>query len=118
MGFTPVEIELHRKMSHQIEVVKEGYRSESVLVGPVANDKADNFVKFGLMDEAGYYADLSPNPISVQLRPEVLPTVPGYDAFSEMTSAIQKVDAKRESGEISAEEHKYQVEQIIKFYGN
>lgn len=116
VGTTPVTLDLARKVTHRIVLEKEGYKSVDATIAPVQNDAAKGMVKFGLLDETGYYYDLDPNPVQIQLVPDVLPPTRGPDAYAEMTAIIADVDQKRLNGEISPVEHKYMVEKVVEFY--
>lgn len=116
VGITPTEVELSRKLSHRIILKKEGYKTIDASVVPMKNAAGDDLVKFGLLDAAGYYYDLDPNPVAIQMTPDVIPPTRGPDAYAEMTEVIAMVDEKRQNGEIGPVEHKYIVDRVITFY--
>ncbi len=116
VGTTPVTLELPRKVTHRIVLEKPGYKATDATIAPVQNEAGQGMVKFGLLDETGYYYDLDPNPVQVQMVPDVLPPTRGPDAYAEMTAIIADVDQKRMRGEISPVEHKYMVEKVVEFY--
>ena len=57
VGITPMEMSLPRKVVHEIRLEKNGFNSAVKYFAPVPNDKAHNFVRFGLMEDFGYYVD-------------------------------------------------------------
>ncbi|MBC2596115.1 PEGA domain-containing protein [Ruficoccus amylovorans] len=116
VGQTPYTVELGRKSTATVEVEKDGYRTKTVSVAPIENENSRDVVQFGLLHEVGYYQSLSPNPISVQLVPNEIPTSRSADQYGEMLELISVVDQQRESGQIDPVEHKYKVEKIIEFY--
>lgn len=118
LGETPVTLELARKLSHRVIIEKAGYKTIDATIAPVENQAGQSTVRFGLLDDAGYYYDLDPNPVQIQLTPDVIPATRGPDAYGEMTAIIADVDAKRLNGEITPAEHKYMVEKVVEFYSN
>lgn len=116
VGTTPMTLDLGRKITHRVILSKDGYQSYDATIAPTNNAAGEHFVKFGLLDETGYYNDLEPNPVTIQLRPDILPDTRGPDAYTEMSAAIAKVDEKRALGELDPVEHKYMVDQVIQFY--
>ncbi|WOO41735.1 PEGA domain-containing protein [Rubellicoccus peritrichatus] len=118
IGRTPTEIELSRKIPHRVILKKEGYKTIDATIAPVKNEAGQGYVRFGLMDDAGLYYDLDPNPVEINLVPAVLPPSRGPDAYEEMATIIAEVDQKREAGQIGPVEHKYMVDQVIEFYSN
>ncbi len=116
VGKTPLDVSLARKIPHDVRLSLPGYRDAQRTLMPVRNEKGEAFVQFGLAREAGYYHDLTPNPLEVKLLPDVLPTVRGSDPFAEMAAAIVVLDEMRESGELSPVEHKYRTQRVIEFY--
>lgn len=116
VGKTPLDISLRRKIPHEVRLSLNGYREAKRTLMPVVNEKGKAFVQFGLAKEAGYYNDLTPNPLEVNLLPDVLPTSRGPDPFAEMAAAILLLDEMRENGELSPTEHKYRTQRVIEFY--
>lgn len=116
VGQTPTEVALERKLTHQLSIEKDGYRPAFVSITPQRNKAGQHLIKFGLAEQTGLYYDLEPNPVQVQLVPEILPASPAADSFSEMTALIVEVDRKREAGEVDPVEHKYIVNRILEFY--
>lgn len=118
VGRTPVDVPLARKSTHEVVLKREGYKDAVRVVAPAENEKSKNVVQFGLLHEAGYYVDLSPNPLEVQLIPDILPATRGPDAYGQMAELILKADQMRAEGKISPVEHKYIVSRIVEFYAD
>jgi len=115
-GITPLTIDLPRKVNHEIRLEKRGYNPAVKYVTPVPNEKADNFIRFGLQKDLGYYVDLEPSKMKAKMRSELVPTSIGADPFEKMAVQALRADAKLEAGEITPLEHKYIIEQIIEFF--
>jgi len=116
VGQTPLQMELRNKTVTGIRIEKTGYKPRRYTIKPIPNENASDYVKFGILDEFGYYQELSPNPLNVQLVPVELPKSRSLDQFEEMTFLISQIDMQRENGEISPVEHKYKVEKIIEYF--
>lgn len=115
-GITPLTVALPRKVNHEIRLEKAGYNPAVKYVTPVPNEKASNFIRFGLTRDLGYYVDLEPNKMRAKLNSELVPKSTGADPFEKMAVQALKADAKLEAGEITPLEHKYIIEQIIEFF--
>lgn len=115
-GITPMTVALPRKVNHEIRLEKHGYNPAVKYVTPVPNEKAGNFIRFGLQEDLGYYVDLEPGKLKAKMRSELVPNSTGADPFEKMAIQALKADAKLEAGEITPLEHKYIIEQIIEFF--
>lgn len=118
VGQTPYDLELGRKTVSSVRVEKNGYSPRRFTVAPKENESADDFVKFGILSDLGYYNDLTPNPIEVQLEPAGLPRSRSADQYAEMVELIAVIDQQRENGEIGPVEHKYMVAKVLEYYSN
>lgn len=116
VGITPMEMSLPRKVTHEIRLEKNGYNSAVKYFAPVPNDQAENFIRFGLKEDLGYYVDLEPGTMKVKLKSELVPTTTGADPFERMAQQALEADRRLEAGDITALEHKYIIEQIIEFF--
>ncbi|TVP76887.1 MAG: PEGA domain-containing protein [Puniceicoccaceae bacterium] len=116
MGITPMQLKLPRKVNHEIRLEKRGYNSAVKYFAPVPNAKAENFIRFGLSRDLGYYVDLEPGTMKAQLRSDLVPSSTGADPFERMAQQALLADARLEAGEITALEHKFIIEQIIEFF--
>ncbi|MFP4069632.1 MAG: PEGA domain-containing protein [Opitutales bacterium] len=115
-GITPLQTELPRKMVHEIRLEKEGYNPAVKYFTPVPNEKADNFIRFGLSEDLGYYVDLEPGTMKAAMKSELVPGSTGADPFATMAQQALAADRKLEAGEITAVEHKIIIEQIIEYF--
>ncbi len=115
-GATPLDLQFPRKLSQTLTLRKSGYYDHSADIFPIRNAAGNGFVRFGLAEDLGYYFDLVPNPVEIQMLPAVVPLSRGPDPFNEMATKVMATDARRETGEISPVEHRYIVERLIEFY--
>lgn len=115
-GITPMEVALPRKVTHEIRLEKRGYNPAVKYFAPVPNEKAENFIRFGLQEDLGYYVDLEPGTMKTEMKSELVPTSTGADPFERMAQQALAADRKLEAGEITALEHKIIIEQIIGFF--
>lgn len=111
-----MEIDLGRKITHRIVIEKEGYQPFSQSINPTVNEWGKALIRFQIAKDLGFYYDLKPAPVEVQLDPDLLPARVGLDPFGEMSELVLEADSRRERGEIDPVEHKYIVDRIIKFY--
>ncbi|MGJ8637867.1 MAG: PEGA domain-containing protein [Opitutaceae bacterium] len=115
-GITPLVLDLPRKVTHEVRLEKRGYNSAVKYFAPVPNEKADNFIRFGLSEDLGYYVDLEPGTMETELQSTLIPTSTGADPFEKMAKQALKADQQLEAGEISPLEHKVVIEQILEFF--
>lgn len=115
-GITPLKVELGRKVNHEIRLEKRGYNTAVKYFTPVPNGKSQNFIRFGLSEDLGYYVDLEPGTMKAKMQSGLVPTSLGADPFEKMALQALKADAQLEAGEITPAEHKYIIEQIVDFF--
>jgi len=115
-GVTPMTLALPRKINHEVRLEKLGFNPAVKYFTPVPNEKAENFIRFGLSEDLGYYVDLDPSKMKAEMQSELVPGSLGADPFEKMAIQALKADAKLEAGELTPMEHKYVIEQIIKFF--
>lgn len=115
-GITPLTVNLPRKLSHEIRLEKAGYNSAVKYFTPVPNDKNENFVRFGLAQDLGYYHDLEPGIMEAKMKSELVPNSTGADPFERMAQQALEADRQLQAGEVTPLEHKYIIEQILKFF--
>ncbi|QYY36504.1 PEGA domain-containing protein [Ruficoccus sp. ZRK36] len=118
VGQTPYQLSLGSRVTTRVRVEKDGYRSKTVMVSPKDNANSQDVVKFGPLYELGYYQDLTPNPIDVDLVPNEVPTSRSGDQYAEMARLITEIDQQRENGQISPAEHKYKMDRLLEYYTN
>lgn len=115
-GLTPLAIELPRKVNYEVRLEKAGYNPAVKYFTPVPNEKAENFIRFGLSRDLGYYVDLEPRKMKTKMKSELVPNSLGADPFEKMAVQALKADEKLAAGEITPLEHKVIIQQIIEFF--
>lgn len=116
VGITPMKLNLPRKTTHEIRLEKQGYNPAVKYFTPVPNEKGTALIRFGLMEDLGYYYDLSPKTMRSKLQSGLVPTSTGADPFERMARQALEADRQLEAGEITPIEHKVIIEQIISFF--
>jgi hypothetical protein len=114
-GQTPLAVELSTKRSHKVTLEHPGYQQAEELIVSATSEDAP-YIKLGLKADAGHYNDLNPSPLHVELVSELVPRSTGADSFDELGKRIAELDALRDRGEISPEEHARIMEQILAVY--
>jgi len=115
-GITPIVLDLPRKLTHEVRLEKRGYNTAVKYFAPVPNEKAENFIRFGLSQDLGYYVDLEPGTMQTELKSDLVPSSAGADPFEKMAQQALEADRQLEAGEITSQEHKVIIEQIIEFF--
>lgn len=116
VGITPITVKLPRKLTHEVRLEKYGYNPAVKYFAPVPNDKSQNFIRFGLSEDLGYYVDLEPGTLQAELKSGLVPNSTGADPFEKMAIKALEADRQLEAGEITPLEHKIVIEQIIEFF--
>lgn len=115
-GITPMVVNLPRKVTHEVRLEKRGYNSAVKYFAPVPNEKGENFIRFGLSEDLGYYVDLEPGTMQAELKSGLVPNSTGADPFEKMAQKALQADRQLEAGDITPLEHKVIIEQIIEFF--
>lgn len=113
VGKTPMSVDLPADGVFEIKMKKAGYKEEVV---NIASQNQNPFVRFGVLDDLGYYKKLTPAPVDAKMTPDFLPAYPGVNAASDYVSNILKADQLKKDGKISAKEHSYLMKKITEFY--
>ncbi len=117
-GTTPLTVRLPRKVTHEVKVSAPGYQTQVMYLAPQPNERSDNAVKVGLMEDLGYYVDLSPGIMEARLKHRLVPRSPGADPFVELARKVTELDTLLEQGEIDPIEHHMISDQLVRFYTN
>lgn len=113
VGVTPATISLPRDGVYEVTLSRKGYKDLKTTISPMSTN---DFIKFGLLVDAGYYKKLAFAGGDCQMAPDFLPAYKGTNAFADMQNNIDKVDELKKSGKISPEEHSYMIKKIVQFY--
>jgi len=114
---TPCTVQLLRKQNHVITIEKEGYESESVtLISVVSGAVAGNIILGGLIGTgidaaSGAAKKLTPESISVNLRPKVGPT---GEKPKTVTERLNEIEQLKKEGKITEEEYLKLRENVLK----
>jgi len=111
---TPATLALGRGSNHQVVISKEHFDPETIVVAPRPNEKP--FVRFGILDDLGYYNQLAPDPVEVSLRPALLPRVKSTQPFEEYTNLVIFADQLHDDREVSRQDYQYILEELTSFY--
>jgi|GEM_PF-5900268 len=111
VGVTPATLSLKKDGVYELTLVREGYKDLKTTISPMGTN---DFVKFGLLADAGYYKQLVVG--KSDLKPAFLPAYKGTKAFEDMQKNIDKADQLKKDGKISASEHSYMIKKIVEFY--
>jgi hypothetical protein len=109
---------LPRRDTYEVQVRAAGYQPEVRYFTPRPNAGADNFVKFGLMEDLGLYVDLRPGVMEARLTHSLIPRSPGAQPFREFAARANEVDRLLQNGQIDPIEHKIISRQLVSFYAN
>ena len=118
VGQTPFKVDLNRSSAYTIEVRKDGFERAATVVLPVANEYEKRFFRWGVDYDLGAMTDLTPHDLVLDLKPVIPESSGGGDRFQEMTYRVMQADALLSANQISKADHKYMVDQIVKFYTN
>lgn len=116
VGQTPVQMELGRKIPHKVVLRKEGYQTAVTYFVPEPNERATHFIKYGLLEDLGYYKTLTPEALAQILDHHLVPVARAARPFDDMTRRILQADSLLDAGQLSALEHKVITDRIIQFY--
>lgn len=115
-GITPMTVDLPRKMTHEIRLERYGYNNAVKYCSPVPNERSQNFVRFGLSRDLGYYVDLTPGTMKSELKSGLVPASIGADPFEKLALQALEADRQLEEGTITPLEHRVAIEQILDFF--
>jgi len=117
VGHTPFKVKIPRSGAYTVEVRKAGFESANVVLLPVANEYEKRFFRWGIDYDLGAMTDLTPNDVRIDLKP-ALAEAAGGDRFQEMSYRVLQADALLAAKQISPQDHKYIVAEIVKTYAN
>lgn len=112
IGNSPVSVKANRQVPHKVDVRKVGFLSEQVMVYPTMQEGGEPLFVFGALRESGYYRNLEPNPVVVELIYE------GLDGYGEKLTPVEadaligRIQRERENGELSDSDAAVALEQV------
>lgn len=118
VGKTPFKVKLKRTSAYSIELRKTDFKNSSVVILPVANEYEKSTFRWGVDYDLGAMTDLSPSEVNVTLKPFNAQEATQEERFKEMSYKVLQADALLSAKEITPENHKAMVDEIVKFYTN
>ncbi len=115
VGKTPFKVDLPRGDVYRIDLQREGFDNKSALILPVPNEYEERYLRWGIDYALGAMTDLSPNELTVTLRPTYERSETG-DRFESMSAAVLRADALLASGQLTPAEHRAVVDSVIETY--
>lgn len=116
IGRTPLQVALPRKRVHEVRLSHPGYRTAVKYFAPQRNAKGEAFIRFGLMEDLGYYYDLTPSAMQARLSHNLVPRSRSANPFQEMASRVLRADDMLVRGEIDPLEHRRLTYELRTFY--
>lgn len=116
VGTTPTNISLGSLKTYQVTLSKEGYEPYREIVSPDRNDWGNSWIRFGLLEDTGFYHNLKPDAVLAKLRPTIVPGSRGPRPYDDLSADVAQVDLMYQSGLIDSVEHKYMIAHLIQFY--
>ncbi len=117
VGTTPFKVRLPRNDVYRVDLMKDGFESQSALLLPVPNEFEGRYLRWGIDYDLGAMTDLAPQELVLSLRPTTEADATG-DRFANMSAQVARADAMLANGELSQADHRQVVEQIINSYAN
>jgi hypothetical protein len=118
IGKTPMTLTLPSDISHEIYFEKEGFKPTKEYLDPIYKEGKQPYVQFGFAKDLGYYYQLSRDHVIAELYWEHLPSTAGIMPFDSMSDLITKADNAMSSGDLSLDEHKIIIRQIIEMFNS
>lgn len=116
IGQTPISIELITNSSHLITLKKSGFKTRVAQVNPSLKGQKEQFLEFGMVKDLGYYYELIPAQLELELDWSELPETMGVIPFDKMGDLVTKADRMYSENLLSAEDHSVVINQIISFF--
>lgn len=117
VGTTPTEVSLGSLKTYQVTLTREGYEPYREIVSPARNELGNSWIRFGLLEDTGFYYDLKPESVVAKMRPSIVPASRSPRPYESFSADVAQVDNMLESGLISSVEHKYMMAHLLNFYG-
>lgn len=115
VGKTPLKVELARNNVFRVDVSKPGFEDQSALLLPSSANYDARFLRWGLDYDLGAATDLVPSELVIAMKPALGETT-SADRYTEMSAQVARADALLASGDLTAADHKYLVDQILATY--
>ena len=118
IGKTPMVLRLRSDLNHEIYFQKKGYKPTLKYLNPIQKDEKQPYVQWGLAKDFGHYYKLSSDHVIAELYWDSLPNSVGITPYEDMSELIVKADNALSSGNITLDEHKIIIRQIIELFNS
>lgn len=116
-GTTPVELSLVSTDVYELQLRREGFRTERVTVYSHLSQNAKTGVRVNPLVSRGYYSSLIPNPVEVNLISTLIPENPNAPkTWEEFSLRLNELDRWLAQGRVSDQNHRLIKRQLIEFY--
>ena len=116
VGVTPLSLNLDTGMVHELLFKKKGFSSAKGYFEPVQKNSERKIIQFGMAIDLGFYYELSPKKLFVELNWDELPDTKGIMPFEKMGELISRADALKLNGALTDEDHEMVTNQIIRLF--
>lgn len=116
IGITPFSIDLMSEISHELYFKKDNFKTKITSINPEKKGGKKKFIEFGIVKDLGYYYELNPKRLVVELEWESLPSTKGIVPFKIMGELISEVDNMKKNSNLTSEEYDIAVSQILRFF--
>ena len=113
VGVTPLSLNLDTSIVHELLFKKKGFSSTRGYFEPVQKNSERKIIQFGVAMDLGFYYELSPKKLSVELMWNELPDTKGIMPFENMGKLISRAGEFKSNGSLTEEEHEIVTNQII-----
>lgn len=116
-GTTPVELSLVSIDVYDLELRREGFKTQRVTVYSDLSDNAKTGVRVNPLVTRGYYSSFTPNPVEVNLVSTLIPDdANAPKTWEEFSRRLNELDRWLAQGRISDQNHRLIKRQLIEFY--
>jgi hypothetical protein len=112
IGQTPITQRVNRQVPHQVELRMVGFHSQEVDVFPY-NREAQRFLVVGPLEDSGYYRDLRPNPVKVEMVYSGIPPGTTELTVEEQDKLLVRIAEEETNNELTPEQASYALQQVL-----
>ncbi len=114
VGNAPLNVRLNRQVPHRVEVRKAGFVTKEVTVYPSFTEGEEPGVVFGPLREAGYYRNLEPNPVEVEMLYTGLRGEGQTLTAEKAREILDRIQTEVDAGELTGPEATVAQEQVLR----
>ena len=116
LTLTAPQIDLMSEISHELYFKKDNFKTKITSINPEKKGGKKKFIEFGIVKDLGYYYELNPKRLVVELEWESLPSTKGIVPFKIMGELISEVDNMKKNSNLTSEEYDIAISQILRFF--